>query len=254
MPLSGRRHNDPHLPMSGWVGYLRLRYLGVMKLVSADGGEQRRAVEQANAAYRRRSAPDNEVPGAVAFNALLARNADLAVALVGGAVFSNGISLSLAVRLRHADETTDGLGSEVFRNHRRGHSGPALLIGVEYPDGQTASNVSQDAPLEHSATERPSLSQRGGGGGGRSYEMSYWLTPLPPPGDLTIVVAWPSRGLPEARTVLPSEVLAQASANVTVLWPWTDATEEAEPRQPTRPDLPAGGWFAQHNPDASPAE
>jgi hypothetical protein len=224
-----------------------------MEFVSAGSGEQKRTIEQMQAAYRRSSPPDNEVPGALAFNALLARNADLAVALVGGAVFSNGISLGLAVRLRHADATTNGLGSEVFRNHRHGHSGPAFLVGVEYPDGQTASNVSQDALLEHSVTERPSLSQGGGGGGGRSYEMSYWLTPLPPPGDLTIVVAWPSRGLPEARTVLPSEVLAQASVNVTVLWPWTDATEEAIPRQPTRPDLPAGGWFAEHNPDASPA-
>jgi hypothetical protein len=35
----------------------------------------------------------------------------------------------------------------------------------------------------------PSLIDHGGGGGGRTFEMNYWLTPMPPPGDLTIIVA-----------------------------------------------------------------
>jgi hypothetical protein len=225
-----------------------------MQFVNAGGGEQERTTAQMQPAYRRSAPPDNEVPGAVAFSALLARNADIAVALVGGAAFSNGISLSLAVRLRRSDGTPDGLGGEIFRNHRRGQSGPGFLIGVEYPDGRTASNVGQQFGLGRSGTERPSLTQRGGGGGRRQYDLSYWLTPLPSSGDLAIVVAWPSRGLPESRTVVPFQALARAAANVIVLWPWTDASQDAEPSDSSRPDLPSGGWFAEHNTDASPAE
>jgi hypothetical protein len=94
----------------------------------------------------------------------------------------------------------------------------------------------------------PSLIDHGGGGGGRTFEMNYWLTPMPPPGDLTIIVAWPTRVIPESRAVIPGDVIVQgASANVE-LWPW-QPPENDEPPPPREIVLPEGGWFAQHATD-----
>ncbi|HVD90149.1 MAG TPA: hypothetical protein VNB91_14740 [Jatrophihabitantaceae bacterium] len=66
---------------------------------------------------------------------------------------------------------------------------------------------------------------------------------MPPPGELTIIVAWPTRDIPESRTVIPGDLIAQGvSANVE-LWPWQ--SEDDEPPPPPKPAVPEGGWFAR---------
>jgi hypothetical protein len=46
------------------------------------------------------------------------------------------------------------------------------------------------------------LHQGGGGGGSGAFEWHDWLWPLPPPGPLVFVCAWPALALPETRTEL----------------------------------------------------
>jgi hypothetical protein len=185
--------------------------------------------------------PDNELPGAVPFHAVLAKTDDLVVAVVGVDAHSTGMSVKIAVRLRRSDPSLHGLDPLPYGP---GGGGP-FLVGVAYPDGRTASNVSsQRLPDPFTPGDAPSLVGRGGGGGGRTFEMDYWLTPMPPPGDLTIIVAWPTRDIPESRTVIPGDAIAQGvSANVE-LWPW-QPPEHDEPPPPPKPVLPEGGWFAQ---------
>jgi hypothetical protein len=197
--------------------------------------------EELQAWHRKMGPPDNELPGAVPFHAVLAKTDDLVVAVVGVDAHSTGMSIKIAVRLRRSDPSLHGLDPLPYGP---GGGGP-FLVGVAYPDGRTASNVSsQRLPDPFTPGDAPSLVGRGGGGGGRTFEMDYWLTPMPPPGDLTIIVAWPTRDIPESRTVIPGDAIAQGvSANVE-LWPW-QPPEHDEPPPPPKPVLPEGGWFAQ---------
>jgi hypothetical protein len=54
-------------------------------------------------------------------------------------------------------------------------------------------------------------------------EASYWVTPLPRDGLLTLVCAWPEIGLPEALTDVVLPDLAVRAAGAWALW---DATED----------------------------
>lgn len=210
--------------------------------------------EQLHALQRRMGPPDNELPGTIAFHAVLGRTDELALALVGADAYSTGLLISIAVRLRHSDPFGDDLAHELYGHHRRGASGGELLLGVAYADGRTASNVSarqyRDPFGELDQPEQPTLVQRGGGGGGREFGINLWLTPLAPSGDLTMVVAWPSRAIPETHTTIAAELIAAGVARSVELWPWEPPTHGDEPAELEPPELPAGGWFAQHAGDA----
>lgn len=110
-----------------------------------------------------------------------------------------------------------GLGGALF-GHGEQHD--QLLLGVEYADGRTGSNLSGfrvglDLQLDPST---PILMPGGGGGGERSADVSYYLSPLPPPGPLRIITAWPSRGVAETVTEVPAGPLIEAATRVRVLW------------------------------------
>ena len=203
---------------------------------SADDAEP--TPERLDAWRRRTSAPDNEIPGAIPFSALLARTEDIALALTEASAHRHGMTFTLAIRLRNGEHVR----LDLFGHH--GFAADQLLLGVEYPDGRTASTVGGGphfpAPIED---DRPVLMRTGGGGGGRSYALTVWLTPLPLDGDLTVIVAWPAQGIGETRTVIPAETIAAGRAASVELWPWQPYAQQ-RPDPPPPPDLPAGGWFA----------
>lgn len=197
--------------------------------------------EQVQAWHRKIDPPDNELPGTIPFHAVLAKTDDLAVALAGADAYSTGISIEIAIRLRRADQSPYGFHADPYDP-----GGTGLLVGVAYPDGRTASNVSNPHfPDPIALGDAPILLAHGGGGGGRTFQMDYWLTPMPPPGELTIIVAWPARNIAESRTVIPAGAIAQGLSAHIELWPW-QPPEESEPSPPPKPVLPKGGWFAQH--------
>ncbi len=199
--------------------------------------------------------PDNEVPGAIPFHAVLGRTDEFALALVGADAYSTGVSISMEIRLRHSNPADDELHHELYGHHRHGARAGQLLIGFAYPDGRTASNVAAPPFREMirnlDKPQQPTLVQRGGGGGDRAFSLNMWLAPLPLPGDLTIVVAWPSRGIPETHTTIPAELMAAGVARSVELWPWEPPMDGGEPPVPEPPDLPEGGWFAQHAPEVT---
>jgi hypothetical protein len=218
-----------------------------MRHVPFLGGSPDENPEQRQERVRRMSVrmgpPDNELPGVVPVSRVLARTDDLVVALVDALVYSTGIQLQLVVSQRgrsHLD-----LFQEVNGRGRAGRRSPSMLLGVAYPDGRTATNVSGrwDPFGRDPDDESPILVSRSGGGDDRSVEQSYWLWPVPSPGDLTVVCAWPDRQIAETRTVIPAEALARAHSATQQLWSWEpprdDTDEEPSPPPPPLPD----GWF-----------
>ena len=194
--------------------------------------------------------PDNEVPVVLPVTAVLGRTAEVAVAVVGLRVFSTGIQLDLMVRVR-----TEPGGALRYRLHElvggfvpaEDTAGQRLLLGLEYADGRTATNLTGPAwwPAEGAEPdpEHPTLMPVGGGGGDRSIDQGYWLTPVPPPGPLTFICAWSAFGIAETRTVIDLSGLAAAASAVQELWPWQPPDDQ--PREPVPPELPAGSWFAE---------
>ena len=59
----------------------------------------------------------------------------------------------------------------------------------------------------------------GGGGGGRRYDMRYWVWPLPPPGPVAFVCEWPAFGIPESRAELDARLILDAAARAVESWP-----------------------------------
>ena len=205
-------------------------------------GEEQDSPEQMRRMMSRHSPLENEVPGGLAFSAVLARTEVLAVAITGGRVFSTGLEFSLALRLRRVAPGDEGLYD--FHHHmRRPADGTGLLLGVVFPDGRTATNLGWSFGLRPPEPDVPTLTQGGGGGGDTHRDMTYWLSPLPPAGDLTVVFAWPHRGIPETRTVIPGPLLAAAAAQSVELWPWEPPLDRPEPAEPAPLDLPPG-WFS----------
>jgi hypothetical protein len=193
------------------------------------------------AAARRFGPPDNELPVTVSWTTVLGRTEDLAIALLAAKVYSSGINFELAIRRngRGADaraertaELIDGFGPATDR----------LLLGVEYADGRTATTFGGPEWGEAEPDE-PTLVPSGGTGTELALDQTFWLTPLPERGSLTLVCAWPAFDVPETRTVLDGEQLAAALSRVEVLWdPAPIVVHDAEPDDA---DLPEGSWFAE---------
>lgn len=188
--------------------------------------------------------PENEVPGSVSVEALIGRSDECAVALLAVRVFSDGIELELGARVRRRDSGQfSPLTEEVRGGQRYGDPNRALLFGVLFADGRWTTNLDHGGPHQ-AELGRPTLTPGSGGGGELNADNRFWLSPLPPVGDLTVICAWPSRGVGETRTVIDADEIAAARSRVVELWPW-----EPPPPEPVEPRIrfqpPAGTWFAE---------
>ena len=198
-------------------------------------------MQQVDDSWRHRQPPDNEIPGSVAIEALLASTADLVVFMSGMRVFRRGIEFTTEVRARPGQARADDLGRDI---HGDGSSGDRLLLGVEFADGRRCTNVGGRHEIDYRAPEdQPQLWPLGGSGGGRTASMSWFLSPLPPPGGFRIICAWPGRNVPETISEVAGEPIIQAAGRAQELWPWEPDVHD---REPTPPVIPEEGWFAEH--------
>jgi len=192
----------------------------------------------------RMSAPENEAPIGITPFGVLGRSDSALVAITASLVYSTGIGMILSVRLR---KQLRGLSSRMFDliggNTTHGEEAAAherLWLGVEYPDGRTAVNQADNWP--QSLTEdRVVLTNGGGHGGTFSYDVQYWLAPLPPPGPLTFICTWPVVNIPETRTVVDGDEIARAATRTEILWPKQSEDEDGR----RSPPEPPAGWFSE---------
>lgn len=193
--------------------------------------DRRKAAEAAaEAADRPFTKPNNEMPGCVPIEAMLASSEDVAIFVCALSVYRHGVDLTVEVRARPGrpvNDQADFLGSAIFGH---GSEGQPLRLEVEFADGRRTSDVHVTEPSSGDPRQQqPRLWSSGGGGDDRSASASWFLTPLPPPGDLRIACAWPSRGVPETITTLSAEPILSAAARARELWPWAPRTWRGHP-------------------------
>lgn len=217
---------------------------------SGDAGEHELDAERTRRMIARNRPPENEVPGSLALDRVIGRTEGLAVVLAGGRLYSGGVDLDVLLLQNHADDGRDAdqaLHEQAFADEASSASGTALLLGVEYPDGRTVTNLrgGRFTFSDGAGDDQELCLMSGGGGGGRGHvQLSFWLTPQPPAGDLLVVCAWPHRGIGETRTVVTDAELARARGHISELWPWEPKPKPAQRQPPAPPVLPAG-WFAE---------
>jgi hypothetical protein len=151
--------------------------------------------------------PENVVGATVPVDLVLANTGRLAVTLGGMTAYPTGVGFEVRI-LRRDAVPEDAL----WRMHHPGPGG--FRLGVELADGGRA--VSNGGPPEPG--RGPTLTARGGSGGGLTQEQTFWLWPLPPPGPLRFACAWPDEGVDE--TIAEVDVpIRDAAARAVELWP-----------------------------------
>lgn len=119
-----------------------------------------------------------------------------------------------------------------------------LLLGVELSDGRRAVMVNglrPPGPTDEAVDPATvTLSWTPGGMHNElAAEARYWMTPLPPPGPVLMVLRWLELGIEETITELDGTAIAAAGHDAEVLWPLEP------PRAPPQPPAPpTTGWFS----------
>jgi hypothetical protein len=145
--------------------------------------------------------------------------------------FSNGVAFSITAMTRRPDPTrSDGI-SGLHGADRPG----SFLLGIEYADGRAISTVGGPRALSgDSASDALTLWPDGGGSRSRYADADFFLSPLPPPGAIRFIAAWPSFGLPQTTTEISADPILTAAGGVRRLWDWEP---EPEPRQGRFPEV-----------------
>lgn len=190
------------------------------------------------------SVPKNEAGGVVFVEPEVFRSAECAVQLELTRVFSTGVQFQFrvvvrqqAARYRRWTEEP-GQAPTAPSMLGMGDSGDdALWVGVKLADGRTATNAGGRPPGVELREGDVTLARIGGQIGGGSALLTYFLTPSPPPGPVTLILAWPAFDVEESTLVIPGDELAAAATRRVTLWPRQPEDERIKPIRSDRPPL-----------------
>jgi hypothetical protein len=177
--------------------------------------------------------PENVLSAPFPLWLVLARTERVAIQLHCGRAYRNGFEFALTLRRR--EERRGMLGDPFHHWHEVQATGTipdeALRFGIELADGAKATVF--DSHRFFATEERPNgpvLVQRGGTGGMRSWEIGFWVWPLPPPGPLAFVYEWPAEQIKLTRAQIDAGEILAAAGQAKELWP------DGDPQ-------PGGGWI-----------
>jgi len=203
---------------------------------------------------QRMSVPRNEAGGVVFVEPVVFRSAKCALQLETTRVFSTGVQFQFRVLVRQQTARQPGQAPTAPSMLGMGRTGgdDALWVGVKLADGRKATNAGGRPPSVELPEDAVTLSRTGGQSSGNSASLSYFLTPAPPPGPVTLILAWPAFDIEESTLVIPADELAAAATRRVTLWPEQPEDERFNPPRPPRP--PMGGWFEQNPPAGSSSD
>jgi hypothetical protein len=157
--------------------------------------------------------PGDEIGMLAVSSFLLARTAEVVVAVRGITAYSDGLHLAVVVIFADHARSEDLAYSlqEFSRSPGR------FRVGVAFSDGRTATSGQRDAPDIETAG-RAQLKMLGSGQHELMWNGEYWLWPLPPPGPLGVGCRWPDRGIPETLVQIDPEPLLSAAERSRSVW------------------------------------
>ncbi|MCK3768704.1 hypothetical protein MZK47_03355 [Microbacterium aerolatum] len=178
------------------------------------------------------AAPEDEMPALFPASEILATTDHVAVALMGAAIYRDGIEFRLERRLRRNGLPTqewNKLCGAFMEHHPWGDPmDPAgrLRFGLVLGDGERVfadqSRFFGDGDPMAEPTHH-TLNRRGGGGGGdgNSYSGSdgLWLWPAPPAGPIELVMQWPAFNIDERRVILDGNGMLELVPLARRFWP-----------------------------------
>ncbi len=159
------------------------------------------------------SGPPGDEIGMLALSSfLLARTAEVVVAVRGITAYSDGLHLAVVVLFADHARTED----LAYSLQEYSRSPGRFRIGIAFSDGRAATSGQRDAPdVEQAAAAQ--LKLLGSAQQGLLWSGDYWLWPLPPSGPLTVGCRWPDRGIPETLVQIdPAPLLTAAQLSRSV--------------------------------------
>jgi hypothetical protein len=161
------------------------------------------------------SGPAQDEVGVLAMSGfMLARSADVAIALSGITAFSDGLLLHVVVLFADEQrrEALDWSLQEYSRSPGR------FRIGVELPDGTRATAGTGDAPPVMPNDTEAVLTMLASSNGPLRWQGDYWLWPLPGDGSMVIGCRWPDRAIDETLVSVETSTLRTAAATSGPVW------------------------------------
>jgi hypothetical protein len=186
--------------------------------------EVARAVVASPPAWR--GPPHAVLPGIAPLGLVVARTEETVVAIPGIQAYPEGFGFTLTLRLRTVsvrEEQQFPHWFESFAFEGDPLRDEVIRFGVQFADGRKATNL--DRPRydqEDQEPDGPVLNQSGAGGSASSFDVEYWVWPLPPAGPFAFVCEWPARGIPESRAQIDAALIHEAAGRAVILWPPPD--------------------------------
>lgn len=164
--------------------------------------------------------PHGVLPSFSTQRAVLAQTDDVVVTADRFLVYPTGLVFTLTLMQREYIDGHHDVPWEVFRRRKEDELPDDFLrFGILFADGSKWTNLADRHPYQGEEIEGPVVMGRGGGGGGRIWEMSYWVWPLPPSGALTFVMSWPAEGVAERQAEIDADEFIQLASQAERIWP-----------------------------------
>lgn len=170
--------------------------------------------------------PEDELGQPVAIRFVLARNEQVAVWVQDLTAYSTGFELEVTV-----------VGREPLQHHTLpppvlpGQDVELLFrFGIRFADGHIATAFDAPGLKSYYTTVKIKEGELGSRSAPvmlllattrsyRRYSMRYWVSPLPPPGPLTLACQWPAMALPVVEHDIEASAILLAAAASKGIWP-----------------------------------
>ena len=177
---------------------------------------------ETHAPPRRDGPPDGVLGEAVPFRPLIARSDSVVVAVDRIVAYPSGFELGVTVRQRPGQPAglTGARPPGGSGSIPRQSEADALQVSVLFADGAqgSTSDKCRARPGEARQPDRLPVSVLTGHGSGQRFDQRLWVSRLPPPGQISIVVSLPEHGIHETRRTLPADLVLEAAGRCEKLW------------------------------------